>query len=82
MISGKMKLFSAAVGAAALIAPLALARTVHKGAASADQAYQQRCDADHQACNANAVIGPDGKLIGVAPDPRIRSQLQRDGLPN
>jgi hypothetical protein len=53
----------------------ALASTVHKGAAPADQAYDR-------AYGSNAIVGPDGKLIGVASDPSIRSQLQRDGLPN
>jgi hypothetical protein len=74
MTSRKMKLLSAAIGAVALIATSELARTVHKGAAPAEQAY-------HQARGANAVVGPDGKLIGAAPDPSVRSQLQRDGLP-
>jgi hypothetical protein len=75
MISRKMKLLSAAVGAAVLITSAALARTVHKEAAPVDQA-------NHQASTPNAVVGPDGRLIGVAADPSIRSQIQRDGLPN
>jgi len=77
MISRKIKLLSAVVGAAALIASAALARTVHNRAAPADQAA---ASAD-QGYDASPVFGPDGILIGAAPNPRIRSQLQRDGLP-
>jgi hypothetical protein len=74
MISGKMKLLSAVVGSGALFASAAIAYTIHKGAALADQVYDQ-------AYRANDVVGPDGKLIGAAPNPSIRSQMQRDGLP-
>jgi len=31
---------------------------------------------------ANYVVGPDGGLIGAAPNASIRSQWERDGLPN
>lgn len=31
--------------------------------------------------DANSVVGPNGKTIGAAFDPRIRSQWQREGLP-
>jgi hypothetical protein len=30
----------------------------------------------------NYVVGPDGRLIGAAPNASIRSQWERDGLPN
>ena len=78
MISRKIKLLSAAIGVAALIATPTLARSVHKGLAQVDQAHDR---AQGQGYDANAVVGPDGKLIGAAPDPSVRSQLQRDGLP-
>ena len=61
----------AAVGAVALVASLALAGTLHKGAAAADQAY-----------DAKTVVGPNGELIGVPADPRVRAELGQDGLPN
>jgi hypothetical protein len=73
MISRKMKLLSAVVGAGALFASAAIAYTIHKGAALAAQVYQ--------AYRANDVVGPDGKLIGTASNPTIRSQMQLDGLP-
>jgi hypothetical protein len=79
MISRKMKLFFAAIAAAALIATPMLARTGHKAVAPGNQLQYRAHD---QAYDANPVIGPDGKLIGAAPDPGMRSQLQRDGLPN
>jgi hypothetical protein len=70
MILNKTKLLWAAVGAAALIGPAALA-CVHSGAATADQGN-----------GTNYVVGPDGKLIGAAPNPSIRSQWQQEGFPN
>jgi hypothetical protein len=79
MISRKMKLFSAAIGAAVLIATPTLAGTGHKNVAPV---YQGHDRAPGQTYDANHVIGPDGKLIGAAADPSVRSQLQRDGLPN
>jgi len=44
---------------------------VHNGAATADHE-----NATHY------VVGPDGRLIGAAPNPSIRSQWEREGLPN
>jgi hypothetical protein len=41
MISRKIKLFSAAIAAAALIATPTLARSVHKGVAPVDQAHDR-----------------------------------------
>lgn len=71
MIMRKINVFLAAVGLVALIGLPALAYRIHNGAAlAADQGF-----------SANTVFGPDGKLIGAAANPSIRSQLQRDGLP-
>ena len=78
MITRKMKLFSAAIAAAVLIAAPALVRAVHKEGA---QVYQTHARAQGQGYDVNPVVGPDGKLIGAAPDPGVRSQLQQDGLP-
>ena len=70
MVTGKWKLFSAAVGAAVFIASVAFNWTVRYGAETAGQAYRT-----------NAIVRPDGTLIGAAADPSIRSQLQQNGLP-
>jgi hypothetical protein len=70
MISEKWKLYSAAVGAAVLIASVALNWTVRYGAATVGPAY-----------GTNAIVRPDGTLIGAAADSSIRSQLQQNGLP-
>jgi hypothetical protein len=78
MISRKIKLLSAAIGVAALIAAPALLRAVHKEGAPV---YQAHARAQGQGYDANPVVGPDGKLIGAAPDPSVRTQLQQDGLP-
>jgi hypothetical protein len=69
MILSKMKLLGAAVGVAA-VGSAALA-WVHNGAETADQGN-----------DSNYVVGQDGKLIGAAPNSSIRSQWQREGLPN
>jgi hypothetical protein len=61
MMSRKMKLLSAAIGAAVLIATPALVRAVHKEGTPVAQARDR---AHGHAYNADAVIGPDGKLIG------------------
>lgn len=79
MISRNMKLFSAAIGAAALITVPVIARAIHKDAAPVAQAHDRAYGPGYMA---NAVVGPDGKLIGVASDPGVRAYLQRDGLPN
>ena len=78
MISRKMKLLTAALAAVSLIATATLARSLHK-AAPLDH-VQDRSHA--QSYDAYPVFGPDGKLIGAAPDPIVRAQMQRDGLPN
>jgi hypothetical protein len=69
MILSKINLLGAAVGVAA-VGSAALA-WVHHGAETAEQGN-----------GTNYVVGQDGKLIGAAPNPSIRSQWQREGLPN
>jgi len=84
MITRKMKLFSAAIAVVALIAAPALVRAVHKDGSPVYQAHaraQGQGQGQGQGYDANPVVGPDGKLIGAAPDPGVRSQLQQDGLP-
>ena len=82
MISRKIKLLSAAIGVAALIAAPALLRAVHKEGAPVYQAHARAQGQEQgQGYDVNPVVGPDGKLIGAAPDPGVRSQLQQDGLP-
>jgi hypothetical protein len=70
MILSKMKLLGTAVGVAVVIGSAAVA-WVHNGAAMDDQSGAT-----------NYVVGQDGKLIGVAPNPSIRSQWQQEGFPN
>jgi hypothetical protein len=67
---GKMKLFSIAFAAAAVVATLALASAVHKKPAPIEQGY-----------DVNPVVGPDGDVIGAAANPSMRSHFERDGLP-
>lgn len=70
MILSKMKLLGAVVGAAVVIGSAALA-WVHNGAAT-----------DDRGDGINYVVGQDGKLIGAAPNPSIRSKWQQEGFPN
>jgi hypothetical protein len=70
MTMRKLTLLGVAVVAAAVIGSGTLA-WVHNEAAPAD----------HESATSYAV-GPDGRLIGAAPNPSIRSQWERDGLPN
>jgi hypothetical protein len=63
MILHKMKFLVAAASAVALIASLVFGLTVHNEI-SADPTY-----------GATTVAGPDGKLIGVAPNTNTRSHL-------
>jgi hypothetical protein len=84
MISQKTKLLSAVLvsvvlGAAVLLATPILGRALHKDLTPVDQRHGH---ATSQSYDGSAVVGPDGKLIGAASDPGVRSQLQRDGLPN
>jgi hypothetical protein len=69
MTMSKMTLLGAVVVVAVVIGSGTLA-WVHNGAATAD----------HK--KASYVVGPDGRSIGAAPNPSIRSQWERDGLPN
>jgi hypothetical protein len=43
--------------------------------------HNEAAPADHESAT-RYVVGPDGRLIGAAPNPSIRSQWERDGLPN
>ena len=70
MTISKMALLGVAVVAAVVIGSGTLA-WVHNGAATANHE-----NATHYA------VGPDGRLIGAAPNPSIRSQWEREGLPN
>ena len=78
MISRKMKLLAAVLAAVSLVASATLARSLHK-AAPVEHAQGRAHD---QSYGAYPALGPDGKLIGAAPDPIVRSQMQRNGLPN
>jgi hypothetical protein len=76
MISGKMKLLSAVVGAAALVATPALASKTNK------KRYQVSPNANasqtQRGFDVNAVYSWDGRYRGSDPDPNIRFQLMRD----
>jgi hypothetical protein len=71
MVFGKMKLLAVTVPAVAVIASLAFAAVAHNKAAAVNQGFI-----------AHHVAGPDGKLIGSAPNASIRSQWQQEGLPD
>ncbi|MFY9598617.1 MAG: hypothetical protein WB540_08870 [Pseudolabrys sp.] len=80
MVSAKLKLFSAAVGAAALIATPALASKAHKRKAPDPSAHASKTE---RAYGGNAIYSWDGRYRGTDPDPNIRFQLMRDqNLPN
>jgi hypothetical protein len=70
MIFGKMKLFSAAIAAMAVVALLAFAAVAHNKAAAVNRGS-----------GAYHAFGPDGHLIGSAGNASIRSQWQQQGLP-
>ena len=70
MTMSKMILLGAVVVVAAWIGSGTLA-WIHNEPATADREN-----------TTNYVIGPDGGLIGAAPNASIRSQWERDGLPN
>ena len=72
MISGKLKLLSAALSVAALIATPALASKAHKARAKGSDAYASQPQQAHE------LYGWEGQLLGTDPDPNIRFQLQRD----
>ncbi len=75
MIAGRMKLLSAAVSVAALIATPALASKAHKRKVSGPNAHASQIQ---RAYDVNAVYGWDGRYRGADPDPNIRFQLMRD----
>ena len=75
MISGKMKLLSAVVSAAVLIATPALASKAYKRKVSGADAHASRTQ---RAYDVNAIYGWAGQYRGWDPDPNIRFQLMRD----
>ncbi|HEY1473722.1 MAG TPA: hypothetical protein VGF53_06525 [Pseudolabrys sp.] len=79
MILRKVKLIAAAIAAMVLLATPIVARALHKDLTPVDQRHVRTPGHSY---DGSAVIGPDGKLLGAASDPSVRSQLQRDGLPN
>jgi len=79
MLSAKLKLFSAAVGAAALIATPALASKAHKRKTPDPSAHASKTE---RAYGGNAIYSW-GRYRGTDPDLNIRFQLMRDqNLPN
>ena len=70
MISRKMKTFSAAAGAVALIATPALASKAHKQKVSGQNV--------HASQSQRGIYSWDGRYLGWDPDPNIRFQLMRD----
>jgi hypothetical protein len=75
MISSKMKLLSAVVSAAALLATPAFASKAHKKKVSGPDAHASRTQ---RAYDGNAIYGWAGQYRGWDPDPNIRFQLMRD----
>ena len=76
MTSGKLKLLSAALSVAALIATPALASTAHKARVKGSDADASKPQPQPQ--QAHELYGWEGQLLGTDPDPNIRFQLQRD----
>jgi hypothetical protein len=76
MSTSTIKLLSAAVSVAALIATPSLAATGHKGKAS----HHYRSDSAYapQSQRSPEVYSWDGRDLGTDPDPNIRFQLLRD----
>ncbi|MGB9016741.1 MAG: hypothetical protein WCC77_03650 [Pseudolabrys sp.] len=74
MTSGKLKLLSAALSVAALIATPALASTAHKARVKGSDVYASQ----PQPQQVHELYGWEGQLLGTDPDPNIRFQLQRD----
>ena len=73
MISNKVKLLSAVVAAAALMASPALAASkTHKAKMTYSNAYA------FQPQQARELVGWEGQTLGTDPDPNIRFQLLRD----
>jgi hypothetical protein len=80
MMARKMKLLSVFVGAVALIATPALARTVHKRAGSASDAYAYAYASADRAYGASTIVRWDGRVVGRDPDANVRVQLLRDAF--
>ena len=78
MISSTIKLLSATVGVAVLIAAPALAATVHKAKASHHYAASGPDAYASQTQRPNEIYSWDGRDLGTDPDPNIRFQLMRD----
>jgi len=72
MTSGKIKLLSAALGVAGLIATPALASAAHKAKAKSPDAYAAQTQQERE------MVGWEGQPLGNDPDPNIRFQLLRD----
>jgi len=70
MISGKIRLFSAVIGAAALLATPALAGKTHKKKTSGHDVHGSQTQ--------RGIYSWDGRYLGTDPDPNIRFQLMRD----
>jgi hypothetical protein len=70
MISGKIRLLSAVISAAALLATPALADNTHKKKASGHDVHASRTQ--------RGIYSWDGRYLGWDPDPNIRFQLMRD----
>ena len=75
MMSAKIKLLSAVVSAAALIATPALASKAHKRKAAAHDANTSQTQRAH---DGKAIYSWDGRYLGTDPDPNIRFQIMRD----
>jgi hypothetical protein len=75
MICSKMKVLSAVVSAAALLATPALASKAHKRKAAARDAYTSQAQRAH---DGKAIYSWDGRYLGWDPDPNIRFQIMRD----
>jgi hypothetical protein len=78
MTSGKIKLFSTALGVAALMATPALASSAHKAKARVRGSEAYASQPQPQPQQAHELYGWEGQLLGTDPDPNIRFQLQRD----
>jgi hypothetical protein len=70
MIISKMILLGAVVVVAAVI-----------GSGTLAWIHNEPATADHENTT-NYIVGPDGGVIGAAPNASIRSQWERDGLPH
>jgi hypothetical protein len=81
MFSRSMKLTMIAVGAFALIANPASARTAAKRV-SATEAFASVSEMPGTPGGVYTVVGWDGRIVGADPDRNIRFQLMRDAFAN